>query len=436
MPRKFCAKVADFVKTTVRSADFQNRHRRDPRAFVRRRILTFERVFFIQLALLRSSLARELERFFESLLGQECPERTVTDGAFCRARLKMAPEAFREMNQRVTDLFYRDGPVKRWYRMRLLSFDGSLLKVSGHAATKAFFGRILNGAREYSMARAVQLYDVLNGVVVDAVLGSNRVGERDLARRCLQRVGCGDMVLLDIGYPGFVFFAELLAAGAQFCARISAKQWQNTVRPFLESGEPERVVELRPDGDARRECRRQALSTDPISVRVVRVDLPTGDVEVLFTSLTDTTAFPSRLFGPLYTRRWRVEEAYKTLKCRIELENFSGKSVCAALQDYHARMLMLTLTVLLTIPAAQQCRTNSRDRKLQYQLNLTDALAELRKWGARLFSGGSVRERLEALWRLLAKCASAVRPGRHVPRNKTPKDKKNPGYAFAYKPLA
>jgi hypothetical protein len=32
-----------------------------------------------------------------------------------------------------------------------------------------------------------------------------------------------------------------------------------------------------------------------------------------------------------------VEEDYKAIKCRMELENFTGKSVLSVYQDFHAK---------------------------------------------------------------------------------------------------
>ncbi len=59
-------------------------------------------------------------------------------------------------------------------------------------------------------------------------------------------------------------------------------------------------------------------------VRIVVVELDNGKKEILCTSLLciiDTT--PEDLKW-LYHQRWTKEEAYKILKTRIDLENFSG----------------------------------------------------------------------------------------------------------------
>ena len=62
-----------------------------------------------------------------------------------------------------------------------------------------------------------------------------------------------------------------------------------------------------------------------VKVRLVRVVLPSGRIEVLATSLLDSAAYPSESFAALYKSRWKIEEAFKTLKHRLHLEGFTGE---------------------------------------------------------------------------------------------------------------
>jgi hypothetical protein len=73
-----------------------------------------------------------------------------------------------------------------------------------------------------------------------------------------------------------------------------------------------------------RRCRKDGLSTESIKLRLVRVDLSTGTTEILITSLIDEATFPTSIFADLYQQRWDVEEDYKVMKSRLNIENFSG----------------------------------------------------------------------------------------------------------------
>ena len=66
--------------------------------------------------------------------------------------------------------------------------------------------------------------------------------------------------------------------------------------------------------------------------------------------MSDTGKYPWAVFFDLYHSRWPVEEDYKTVKSRIELENFSGKSALSVYQDFHAKVLMKNIVSLFVLP--------------------------------------------------------------------------------------
>ena len=71
---------------------------------------------------------------------------------------------------------------------------------------------------------------------------------------------------------------------------------------------------LTPEGDARKKCHDHGVGDCPVKVRLVRVNLPNGEKEVLITSVLDSKRIGARSFKGLYHARWGVEEAFKRLK--------------------------------------------------------------------------------------------------------------------------
>jgi len=59
-----------------------------------------------------------------------------------------------------------------------------------------------------------------------------------------------------------------------------------------------------------------------ITCRSIKIELETGEKEILCISLTDMKQYEHIEFDTLYHYRWNEEEAYKLLKSRIELEIF------------------------------------------------------------------------------------------------------------------
>lgn len=68
---------------------------------------------------------------------------------------------------------------------------------------------------------------------------------------------------------------------------------------------------------------------------------------MLLTSLRDRSNFNSEEIVELYSLRWRCEETYKFQKLTLQLENFSGKTTRAVLQEFWSTIvLVFTIGVL------------------------------------------------------------------------------------------
>ncbi|MGF6920145.1 IS4 transposase [Paraburkholderia sp. 40] len=70
------------------------------------------------------------------------------------------------------------------------------------------------------------------------------------------------------------------------------------------------------------------------------------------TNLLDSARYPACQFGDLYHQRWRIEEAYKRLKHRLNLEHVSGLSQRAVVQDLAAKVLCDNLQPVTTDASA------------------------------------------------------------------------------------
>jgi hypothetical protein len=76
-----------------------------------------------------------------------------------------------------------------------------------------------------------------------------------------------------------------------------------------------------------------------------------------------------------YQQRWDVEEDYKVMKSRLNIENFSGVSVEAVLQDIHAKTLTKNLA---SIAITEAKKVKSNVRKCKYKINVTYAFRQLK----------------------------------------------------------
>jgi len=159
----------------------------------------------------------------------------------------------------------------------------------------------------------------------------------------------------------------------------------------------------------------------PLKLRLIRVE-NSGQVQLLITSLLDMDTYPIEIFHDLYHLRWPVEEDYKTMKCRLELENFSGKSVLSGYQDVHAKLFTKNLVWMMAFPANNALRQQHEHRKYDYQINFTQALSESKGVIGLLFhqTVSVVAQLIAALQDIFQRTIEPIRPGRKCPRNHRP----------------
>jgi hypothetical protein len=372
--------------------------------------------------LLKSAIQYELDTFYAQLRDERVPRRVITQSAFTQARSKLKFEAFVELNEVAVAEFYRDRPVRRWNDYRVLAVDGTTLTLPDTDEVRNTFSHYPGQAPQ---GRLVELYDVLNQIMVGAEFSDLEIGEGFLADCLLPRTECGDLVLYDRGFASFYLMALHRHQGRDFCLRTPLGRF-SAVKAFVASGQREAWVEIPPSHKAKQDCQRNGLSVEPLSIRLIRVDLPDGQVEVLITSLKDVEADE---FAGLYHQRWGIEEAYKHQKCRGELENFSGKTVHSVYQDIHAKLFTLNLMAMCAHEADNQIQVTTQHRQHAYQVNRTRALSKAKYHLVCAIL--NTQEKLGELIHWMAEDAEAIRPGRQFKRKSTRQRK--PGFHSAYK---
>jgi hypothetical protein len=414
------------LRERVREAHFVARHRRRATDFTRNRTLTFPVVFLLLLQKTTKSVQRHLHEFLAQWLS-EPGAPAVTPGAWTQARAKFQHTAFIELNQDVLlPLAYAPEQAARrrtWRGHRLLGVDGSSLRLPPTGELLRTFGEktVTNqggatGTR-YPEARMSVLYDLLNDLGLDARLEPGAVGEVDLALQQTARLQPDDLLLWDRGFTGFVLMAAVGARGAHFlgrCSRASFRPAQDLFR--LNRAGRSVVTQLFAPEDQRAELKRRGLPTTLVA-RFVSVRLPTGELEVLATSLLDEAVHPTNDFLKLYHCRWGHETYYGRLKGRLDLEHWSGETTEAVRQDFFAAVFLANLETLVSQPAQDHLETISATRQHPAQVNRADSYHALKERVVDLLAGNDpAQEVIRQLQGWFASNPVSVRPERKVPR--------------------
>lgn len=429
-----CADLVEYIKNILQSEQFALRHKNSSSSFTRIRKLPFQMLILFLLNLIKGSYQDELDYFFKALSNSEVAARVVTKVAFCKARLKVNHEAFIELNSHLVEFFYSDFKTKKWHGLNLLAIDGSTARLPKTQNIIEHFGVLeAREGEEYTMARTSQLFDVLNKISIDAIISPSDIGERELLKQHLLKLLPNDLLLLDRGYSAYWVFALIVMLGGNFCARVSPNNW-SAIKKFHDSGKMESIITLSPSRDSIKQCTEMGLDLMPLQLRVIRVDLETGESEFLLTSLTDDVKYPLDLFPDLYHHRWPVEEDYKTMKCWVEVENFTGKSALSVYQDFHARVFSKNMTSAISFPTDAVIKEQSKHKKYEDQINFAQALSKTKDVIVLLFKKTKSKtiDLISQLHDIFIKTTEPIRPGRKFKRE--PKRNKRV-FNMNYKPV-
>jgi Transposase DDE domain len=410
------------LKTTrelIVDAEFKGRHRTTAKAFTRSRRLTFPLVVTL---LLRKGV-KSLQNMVNEAMGW-LGEPPVTGSAFSQARYKLRHTAFIELNDKaVVGTVYAGADYRTFWGFRVLAVDGSKILLPDTADVRAAFGTIAysngtpetTGERPYALASV--LYDVLNRVGVEAVLGQAKAYEVDLAVAHLACTHPGDLLVMDRNYPSYRMLAELIQSGRDFVVRCSAASFAPARRMLKGDGPDSQVVTLTPCAEQAPEIGRHGLPPS-LQVRFVRVRLSTGEWEVLVTSLLDETRYPTEGFRELYGLRWGLETFYGILKTRLDLENFTGLTAEAVRQDFHATVYLTGLEAILTADAQQHL--DAKKTLHPQTVNRAVSFNAIKHQALELLcSDLNTTELAERLTALFLTSPTTDRPQRNPPRKKS-----------------
>ncbi len=381
--------------------------------------------------LIKGSLQKELNAFFKILNRSMFTHTFITKGAFTKARKKISHSAFIQLRDELSIYFSLNFQIKTWNNFRLIAVDGSTVKLPKEDKIIDHFGtqshENLGGC---PMARVSQSYDILNNLTLDASIAPIKIGEQNLMIEHIHKAPENSLFLLDRGYPAFWLFLLIGKYNHHFCARVKAK-WSRQTIDFYNSGKKDAIVEIKPHHSANAQLRKLGLPKTTKKFRLIRIELDSSETEILITSLLDSAQYQHHLFQGLYFKRWGVEEDYKRLKHRIEIENFSGKSPESIYQDFHAKIFSKNLTFIIVNSTKKSILRKTKLRKHCYKVNFTYALAEMKHTMIRFFNAAHPEILIKRFQELIVENIEPIRKNRKFPRKGLKSRRK---FYLGYKP--
>lgn len=410
-------KVLEGLCRMISDESFLEESRKKTTQFIRRRKLSFKGYIWYLLSNTKRSLTTGLRSFVNEFNeGKE----TLSKQAFSQGRQKIRPEAFRKIMDLTCHMFYEEAEVMKWNGMRVTAIDGSRLNLPTSQELADYFG-IQESSGEQVQALSSSLYDVLNGITIDAAVAPYNANERELAKVHLHYLkehplqdDTKELVILDRGYPSGELVSVMEECGFKYVMRFNP----TFISPVKFTG-TDCVIE--------HQFKQVRI---PLKLRIITLGLDTGDKEYLVTNLLDPT-ITEEDFRSLYKLRWGIETHYSDVKNKLWLEDFSTKTVEGIQQDFYATLTVGNLAYIQIYDCKEEIEKqhNRKGNKHVYKANVNVTIGMLRDTVIRMVVADSDLKKRKLLKQLNADISRFVTPVRSG--ISSPRKKAHPGAKFS-----
>ena len=353
--------VVKNVITLAKSETFKEDYRMSKKDFTRNRKLSFFDYVMLIMQCSKCSIQSGINMFLHS---REEYNMEYSKQAFSKGRHRIKPEAFKTLMETAAQSFYDDGNFNTFDGYLLLSIDGSdynlpnSLDLINHFGSQPFKNHI------QVQAQTSCLYDVLNGIVLEAEIEPYNANERTLAQTHLKnfrnKTEMEAIVLMDRGYPSFDLMSDMEKLKINYLIRCNK---DNFLREIRDTESDDQIVHIE----------RKGIGLD---IRVVTIKIKDNAV----TFITNLTDIDTSIVEKLYHKRWDVETLYNKLKNRMEIENFSGLDELCVKQDFYTTLLLSNMTASAIFESQKELDKACKKKGLskEYRINHTYAVSELK----------------------------------------------------------
>ena len=279
--------------------------------------------------------------------------------SFSEQRVNIMPAVFKQISLNyLNNIGYFDlnkyNPFFRtFYGFRLFAGDGSRFTLYNKAQTLEEFG-FPEGYDRLPKVSFCGIVDVLNDFLIDGIMGERGIGEMTLIHQNMQNVKdliepTESIFTFDRGFVALELICRLISINTYFVIRLRKNSYKEERKNIETDDSPISIPltknRLKIFKDL--ELKEQFQDVDELNLRIVTIELEkenskTGKTEIEIETLL--TNLPSEIMskediGEIYDARWGIECTYKTLKQRLQIENYTAYNNIGILQDIYSTFL-------------------------------------------------------------------------------------------------
>ncbi|SDF49504.1 Transposase DDE domain-containing protein [Mucilaginibacter pineti] len=304
--------------------------------------------------------------------------------------------------------------------MRVIAVDGSIINLIHYEEVINHFGTQSNKReKKIPMGQALSAYDILNEITIRTELYPVKISEQRMAQHWVQYYEPNMLLIYDRGCPGFIsFFLHQNKEQPQPFIMRCPLRFTYEIRDFVISIDNDTVVAFRANKYSSDELYKHGLlvpTGSTINVRLIKVVLDDGTIEVLATNLFNKAEHPQEIFKELYFLRWGIETNFSSIKNQLQLEAFSGQRVTTIMQDFYITFFLSNLQAIIAKPCEKKIVLITSKRLHQYKINKNIAFGIMKNRLIDLFMNRYPEKIVHHLEELFIHYLEPVRPNRKYP---------------------
>jgi Transposase DDE domain len=350
--------------------------------------------------------------------GREPP--SINTSAYSQARSRLPEELISNLTQEAAKEIENQAPSHwLWSEKNLKVMDGSTVSMPDTPENQAVYPQPDSQKRGvgFPIARIVAILSYVTGVVLELAIGSysgKGTGEHSLLRQLMHAFKAGDVALGDCYYASFFLLSMLMQLGVDAVFPIHSAR-NHDFRVGKRLGKKDHIVQWKkPPKPEWMELEEYDKFPEEIMIREVSIQSCRNGfrtkTRVLVTTFLDPIGVNKADLAALYSCRWFVELALRSIKETMRMDVLRGKTPEMVRKEIWTHLLAYNLIRKVMAQAAILYNKIPRELSFKLALQIIEAFRQ----------AGIFNEKNDDAYAELLKAVAyktvGNRPGRHEPR--------------------
>lgn len=339
-------------------------------------------------------------------------------GAYCRARKRIKEGVFLRLLKH-TGKHLHNLDDMTWCGRRVVLADGSTITMDDTEDNQKEYPQPQSQKEGcgFPMANIVVLFCLKTGAVLEAMIGSQSIGELNLFRKLYEYIQPGDIALADRLYSSYADICLLKAGSVDGVFRLHARR-KTDFRKGKILGVKDHIVTWSKPRCCPSGLEKSLFDKLPQSIQLREIQFCVGikgfrtQRITIVTTLLDAKLYTKESLAELYCMRWNVEIDLRYLKTTMQMEHISCKTPEMVRKSFYVYLLSYNLVRMLMYQSSEGHDVTP------LELSFSSSIVHLLNFGS-LLAHSDIYERQRLYKELLyvvSKERIPIRKGRVEPR--------------------